>query len=58
MVNTYKVIGAKNSSSTEPTDFPNNDRNAVEVNVTSAKKDSIASYHVRGEIKNLTNDKL
>ncbi len=59
MVNTYEVIRTKNnSSSSEPTDFPNNDRNAVEVHVTCAKKDSIGSYHVRGEIKNLSNDTL
>jgi hypothetical protein len=40
----------------EPTDFPNNDQKAVETHVTSAKKDSIGSYHVIGEIKNLSND--
>jgi hypothetical protein len=38
------------------TDFPDNDKNAIEVHVTSANKDSIGSYHVRGEIKNLSND--
>jgi hypothetical protein len=38
------------------TDFPDNDKNAIEVHATSANKDSIGSYHVRGEIKNLSND--
>jgi hypothetical protein len=37
----------------EATDFPNNDANTVEVHVTVAKKDSIGSYHIKGEIKNL-----
>lgn len=40
------------------TDFPGNDQSAVEVHVTSAKKDIIGAYHVRGEIKNLSNDTL
>jgi hypothetical protein len=42
----------------EPTDFPDNDQNAIEVHVTSAKKDIIGAYHVRGEIKNVSNDTL
>jgi hypothetical protein len=37
----------------EPTDFPGDDPNAVKVDVATAKKDIIGSYHVRGEIKNL-----
>lgn len=37
----------------EATDFPNNDANTVEVHGTVAKKDSIGSYHIKGEIKNL-----
>jgi hypothetical protein len=38
------------------TDFPGNAKNAIEVHVTSAKKDSKGSYHIRGEIKNLSTD--
>jgi hypothetical protein len=38
------------------TDFPGKAKNAIEVHVTSAKKDSKGSYHVRGEIKNLSTD--
>jgi hypothetical protein len=37
----------------EPTDFPGDDANAVKVDVATAKKDIIGSYHVTGEIKNL-----
>jgi hypothetical protein len=40
------------------TDFPDNDQRAIEVHVTSAKKDIIGSYHIVGEIKNLSNDTL
>jgi hypothetical protein len=40
----------------KPTDFPDNDVNAIQVYVTSANKDIIGTYHVRGEIKNLSND--
>jgi hypothetical protein len=40
----------------KPTDFPDNDVNAIQVYVTSANKDIIGAYHVRGEIKNLSND--
>jgi hypothetical protein len=42
----------------EKTDFPNDDSSPVEVNVISAKKDTIGSYHVRGEIRNVGNDTL
>jgi hypothetical protein len=42
----------------ENTDFPGNDPSQVEVHVTSAKKDIIGSYHVRGDVKNLGNDTL
>jgi len=42
----------------ESTDFPGNDVNAIEVHVTVAKKDSIGSYHIKGEIKNLGQDTL
>jgi hypothetical protein len=40
------------------TDFPSDDSNPVEVNVISAKKDTIGSYHIRGEIRNVGNDTL
>lgn len=40
------------------TDFPDNDQSAIEVHVTSAKKDIIGDYHIVGEIKNLSNDTL
>jgi hypothetical protein len=36
----------------EKTDFPGNDQSVIQASVTSAKKDIIGSYHVRGEIKN------
>ena len=36
----------------KPTDFPGNNAGAVQVHVTSANKDTIGSYHVRGEITN------
>jgi hypothetical protein len=42
----------------EKTDFPGDDSSPVEVNVISAKKDFIGSYHVRGEIRNVGNDTL
>jgi hypothetical protein len=42
----------------EKTDFPNDNSSPVEVNVISAKKDIIGSYHVRGEIRNVGNDTL
>jgi hypothetical protein len=35
----------------EPTDFSNDDQNASQLTVITAKKDIIGSYHVRGEIK-------
>jgi hypothetical protein len=41
-----------------PTDFPGNHANAIQVHVTSAKKDIIGSYHVRGEITNEGKDTL
>jgi len=34
------------------TDFPGNDQSAIQVHITSAKKDIIGSYHVIGEITN------
>jgi hypothetical protein len=40
----------------KPTDFPDNDVSAIQVYATSANKDIIGAYHVRGEIKNLSND--
>ena len=40
------------------TDFPGNDQSAIEVHVTSAKKDIIGDYHIVGEIKNLNKDTL
>jgi len=42
----------------ESTDFPGDDPNVVKVDVTTAKKDIIGDYHVKGEIKNLGNDSL
>jgi hypothetical protein len=42
----------------EPTDFPGNDQNVVKASVTSAKKDIIGDYHVRGDITNISNDTL
>jgi hypothetical protein len=42
----------------ETTDFPNDDANAVKVDVTTAKKDILGAYHVKGEIKNLSPDPL
>jgi hypothetical protein len=39
-------------------DFPSNDAAAIEVHVTSAKKDIIGSYHVKGEITNTGTDAL
>jgi hypothetical protein len=37
----------------EATDFPGNNQDAVEIQVTVAKKDTIDDYHVKGSIKNL-----
>jgi hypothetical protein len=42
----------------EKTDFPGDDPSQVEVHVTSAKKDIIGDFHVRGDVKNLGNDTL
>jgi hypothetical protein len=42
----------------ENTDFPKDDPSQVEVHVTSAKKDIIGDFHVRGDVKNLGNDTL
>ena len=42
----------------ETTDFPNDDPNAIDVHVTTAKKDILGNYHVKGEIKNLSQDPL
>jgi len=62
-----KITTSKNQDSkssdlkqllSEATDFPGDDPNAVDVHVTSAKKDSIGDYHVIGEIKNLSQDPL
>jgi hypothetical protein len=61
-ISTTNVLATKKSSSSltqipsKATDFPNNNQNAIEVHVTNAKKDSIGTYHVRGEITNLSND--
>jgi hypothetical protein len=40
------------------TDFPDNNVNVIQVYVTSAKKDIIGAYHVRGEITNNGSDPL
>jgi hypothetical protein len=45
--NTLQQIPSK------PTDFPGNDANAIQIHVTSAKKDIIGDYHVKGEITNI-----
>jgi hypothetical protein len=42
----------------ENTDFLGDDPSQVEVHVTSAKKDIVGAYHVRGDVKNLGNDTL
>jgi hypothetical protein len=42
----------------KPTDFPDNNVNIIQVYVTSAKKDIIGAYHVRGEITNNGSDPL
>jgi hypothetical protein len=55
---TSKSKGSLQHIASVATDFPNDDPNTVEVHVTSAKEDSIGAYHVRGEIKNLSNDTL
>ena len=63
MVITGPIVIAKPSSSlvqipSESTDFPGDDENAIQVIVSTAKKDIIGTYHVRGEIKNISNDTL
>ena len=35
------------------TDYPDDNHNAVEVHTTTAKKDILGDYHIKGEIKNL-----
>ena len=40
------------------TDFPGNDPSAIQVHITSAKKDIIGSYHVIGEITNNGNSTI
>jgi hypothetical protein len=40
------------------TDFPNNDEKAIQVHVTSAKKDSVGYWHVVGEVTNTGNSSL
>jgi hypothetical protein len=63
-ISTTDIVATKKSSSSltqmpsEPTDFPDNNEKAIEVHVTNAKKDIIGAYHVRGEIKNISNDTL
>ena len=47
-----------NQIPSEPTDFPSNDPNAIEIHVIGAKKDSQGDYYVKGEIKNLSNNTL
>jgi hypothetical protein len=39
-------------------DFPGNNPSAIQIHVTSAKKDIIGSYHVKGEITNTGTDTL
>ncbi|MDP9290637.1 MAG: FxLYD domain-containing protein [Thermoproteota archaeon] len=40
------------------TDFPGNDQSAIQVHITSAKKDIIGSYHVMGELTNNANSTI
>ena len=66
LVNTYDTTnflaeaksGGLKQLPSETTDFPNDDPSVIEVHVTTAKKDIIGSYHVRGEIKNLGENPL
>jgi hypothetical protein len=64
-ISTTDIVATKKSSKSsltqmpsEPTDFPDNNEKAIDVHVTNAKKDIIGAYHVRGEIKNISNDTL
>ena len=58
----HYVGGSSSSSLTQipskATDFPNNDPSAIQVHITSAKKDIIGSYHVIGEITNNGNSTI
>ena len=59
-LNDMQVFASKQSNQlkqipSEPTDYPGSDPNAVKVDVSSANKDSIGNYHIRGAIKNLDN---
>ena len=61
--NISQIFAAKSGSGlkqipSEPTDFPNDNSSAIKVDVTTAKKDIIGAYHVKGEIKNLGQDSL
>jgi hypothetical protein len=56
-------VGGSSSSGltqipSKATDFPGNDQTAIQVHITSAKKDIIGSYHVIGEITNEGNSTL
>jgi len=59
---TTKIFAAKSGGLKQipsvATDFPNDDASSVKVDVTTAKKDIIGAYHVKGEIKNLSPDPL
>jgi hypothetical protein len=49
--------GLKQMASAE-TDDPDDNPNAVEVHTTTAKKDILGDYHIKGEIKNLGKEAL
>jgi len=42
-----------NQISSETTDYPDDNPGAVEVHTTTAKKDILGDYHIKGEIKNI-----
>lgn len=57
--NTYSLSGSQLVQiPSQPTDFPGGNHNTVELIVTTANRDSIGSYHVRGTIKNLGGSNL
>lgn len=61
ITSSYQSFGAKaglEQLPSETTDFPGDNTNVINADVTSAKKDSIGFYHVKGVIKNLSNDTL
>jgi len=62
---THYVGGSSSSKSkgltqipSNATDFPGDDTGVIQVHVTSANKDIIGAWHVKGEITNVGNDTL